>query len=47
MSRVGNWVRRSTDSRGVDWYDLCGQCFPDGWDTVAADDVTPSERSVV
>ncbi|MBX0323855.1 hypothetical protein EGH21_12525 [Halomicroarcula sp. F13] len=35
----GNWVRRSADSRGVDGHDLCDQCFPDGWDTVAEKDV--------
>ncbi len=35
----GNWVRRSIDSRFVDQHELCDQCFPDGWDTVAEKDV--------
>ncbi|AJF26830.1 hypothetical protein SG26_14395 [Haloarcula sp. CBA1115] len=35
----GHWQRLPADSTRVAEFDLCGQCFPDGWDTVSEKDV--------
>jgi len=35
----GRWQLMGVDSSRVDGFDLCSQCFPEGWDSVDAKDI--------